>query len=299
MEAPHTPVIDAIDMEILMHRDAHFGSNFEVMIEYYTQNGVGMMPDFKITQIKKLQNLEREIKQNLSDLYLPEPAKKIVKNAQELYQSLRDVYSQDPPNQTGILISDLILSEELLPKKEIQALADQGSSVVPALIHLLSSPSFYDPFYPGYGRTPIFVAKCLAKIQDERAIPHLFEAIGHENFFTDEEIINALRSFGEKAKAFLINIVQSEPLSKDNEHAAIALNAFEEDPQIAKSALKVLQKEDIIKRPTLAAYLIFACHHLNEAKDREDFIVISKKKTLSKELAREMQLIIKSWGKTP
>ena len=28
-------VIDTIDMEILMQRDAHFGGNFEIMLDYY------------------------------------------------------------------------------------------------------------------------------------------------------------------------------------------------------------------------------------------------------------------------
>lgn len=298
MEAPHTPLIDTIDMEILMHRNAHFGSNFEIMLEYYEQKGVGTMPDFEIEEIKKLQNLEHEMKQDLAEVYLPDPAKKIVDNARKLYQSLREVYSGEANDKNAILMSDLILSEELVPENEIQALADQGEKVVPALIHLLSSPSFYDPLYPGYGRAPIFAAKCLAKIQDERAIPPLFEAIGHENFFTDEEIIYALRSFGEKSKSFLIKILKGEPFSKDNEHAAIALSVFREDPEIAHSALEVLQKEEIFKRPTLASYLIFACSDLTEVKEQEAFIAVSKKKNLPKELADEMHLVIRNWKKT-
>lgn len=298
MEAPHTPVIDAIDMEILMHRDAHFGGNFEVMIEYYEQNGVGVMPDFEVQQIKQLQNLEHELKQDLSDLYLPEPARKIVENSQKLYQSLRDVYSGDSQDKISILISDLILSEEMTPEAEIQVLADQKEAAVPALIHLLSSPSFYEPIFPGYGRAPIFAAKCLGLIQDERAIPPLFEAIGQENFFTDEEIIYALRSFGKHGKAFLIDRLKSQPLSKDNEHAAIALSAFPEDEEIAKSALEVLQYDETLKRPTLATYLIFACHDLTDVNDQQAFINVSKKDGTPKVLLEEMQVIIRNWKKT-
>jgi len=298
MEPPQTPVIDAIDMEILMHRDAHFGGNFEVMIEYYEQKGVGVMPDFEVQEIKRLQNLEHEIQQNLSEIYLPEPAKKIVDDSQKLYQTLRDVYSGDAQDKMSILLSDLILSEELVPTNEIQALVDQKETAVPALIHLLSAPSYYEPIYPGYGRAPIFAAKCLSQIQDERAIPPLFEAIGQENFFTDEEIIYALRAFGNKAKTFLFQRLKSKPLSKDNEHAAIALSAFPEDPEIAQSALEVLLYEETLKRPSLASYLIFACNDLTEAKDQQAFINLAKKKSVPKALCDEMQLIIKNWKKT-
>ena len=298
MEAPHTPAIDAIDMEILMHRDAHFGSNFDVMIEYYEQNGVGTMPDFELEEIKRLQNLERDIKENLAELYLPEPAKKIVEDSRKLYLTLREVYSGDVAEKTSILISDLILSEELVPKKEIEALADQKELAVPPLIHLLSSPSYYEPIFPGYGRAPIFAAKSLAKIQDERAIPPLFEALGQENFFTDEEIIYALRSFGEKAKSFLIKVLTLEPLSKDNEHAAIALTAFAEDPEVARSALEVLKRESTLKRPTFATYLIFACSDLTRSEDQAAFIALSKESSLPKNLGQEMQLVLKNWKKT-
>lgn len=298
MDPPQTPLIDAIDMEILMHRDAHFGGNFEVMIEYYEQQGVGVMPDFELQEIKRLQSLEKDLEQNLSEVYLPEPAKKIVSNSQKLYQSIRDVYAEGVKDKISILISDLILSEELIPEAEIQALVNQKEEAVPALIHLLSAPSFYEPVFPGYGRAPIFAAKCLGEIRDERAISPLFEAIGHENFFTDEEIIYALHSFGERAKTFLIQRLKSKPFSKDNEHAAIALSVFAEDQEVSESALEVLQYEGILKRPSLVSYLIFACSDLTEAKHQQVFIQLAKQKEIPKFLRDEMHLIIKNWKKT-
>ncbi len=295
MKVPNAPVIDAIDMEILMHRDTHFGGNFDVMLEYYEQEGVGIMPDFKIEEIKRLQNLEHEMEKNLAEIYLPEAAKNSVQKVLKIYHALKEVYSKSPQDKYSILISDLILSEEEFPKKEIEALVMEKEKVVPHLIHLLSAPTFYDPLYPGYGRTPIFAAKCLAEIQDERAILPLFEAIGHENFFTDEEIIKALSSFGERAKVFLMKILKSEPISKDNEHAVIALNGFSEDIEIAQCALEVLQKDKVLESSTLSSYLIFACSNLTSKKDQKVFMDLCKKKDLSKLLVDEIHLVAKYW----
>jgi len=287
-------VIDTVDMEILMHRDAHFGGNFEIMLEYYDQDGVGVMPDFEIEQIVYLQKIEIDQKQNLAEAYLPDAAKDSVEEAKRIYHQLREVYDQKGEK----LISDLILSEENHPENEIQALVNQGKDSVPALIHLVSSQVFYDPLYPGYGRSPIFAAKCLGKIQDERAIPPLFEALGQENFFTDEEIILALASFGNRAKSFLIKRLKQEPLSKDNEYAAIALSGFPEDDEIAAAALEVLERETTLKRPLFASYLIFACSDLTQSSLQERFIFVSKTKGLSKSIQDEMMVVIKNWKKT-
>ena len=287
-------VIDTVDMEILMHRDAHFGGSFEIMLEYYEQDGVGVMPDFDIEQIEHLQKIEIDHKQNLAETYLPDAAKDSVEESKMIYHQLREVYDQKGEK----LISDLILSEEHHPENEIQALVDQGKDSVPALIHLISSRVFYDPLYPGYGRSPIFAAKCLGKIQDERAIPPLFEALGQENFFTDEEIILALASFGNRSKSFLIKRLKQEPLSKDNEYAAIALSGFPEDDEIATAALEVLEREATLKRPLFASYLIFACSDLTKSSLQERFIRVSKMKDLSKSIQDEMMVVIKNWKKT-
>ena len=184
------------------------------------------------------------------------------------------------------------------PEKEINALISKGKETVPALIHLLSSHSLYDPLYPGYGRTPIFAAKCLAAIQDERAIPPLFEALGQDNFFTDEEIIKALASFGKTSKAFLLKRLMQDPYSKDNEYAAIALSGFPEDEEIASSSLEVLEKEASLQRPLFASYLVFACANLTQASEQERFIAISKKEGLSPHILNEMAIVIRNWKKT-
>ncbi len=282
-------------MEILMHRESHFGSSFAVMLQYYKQNGVGIMPDFEIEEIEKLKQLEEEAKEDLASTYLPEAAKAVVEEAKKLYQGLKDIYSDTSSDPLSILLSDLILSEEETPDEEMDKIVDQGEAIVPMLIHLVSADMFYDPLFPGYGRAPIFGARCLSRIQDERAIPPLFEALGHNNFFTDEEIIQSLCSFGESAKSFLIKMLLKKPYSKDNEYAAIALNSFSDDPEVSLPCLNLLEEEDVLKRSSLATYLIFTCSYLSEENERERFIKISKNPKLPRGLREEMELVIKNW----
>ena len=184
---------------------------------------------------------------------------------------------------------------QYIPEKEIQAIVAKGKDVVPTLIYLLSSHTFYEPLNPGYGRSPIFAAKCLSEIQDERAIPVLFEALGQDNFFTDEEIIKALASFGNLSKAFLITRLKSVPFSNDNEYAAIALSGFTDDSEIGFASLEVLEKEDTLKKPLFASYLVFACSNLDKASEQERFIAITKKKNLPKTILEEMMIVVKNW----
>jgi len=290
-------VIDTIDMEILMHREIHFGGSFDVMLEYYRESGVGKMPDFEVDAILRLQAFEKNSNENLADLYLPDAAKDQIKSAKKMYQDLRAVYSDKMAPGERILLSDLILSEEEIPQNEIQEIVKKGKEIVPTLIYLLSSHLFYDPLYPGYGRSPIFAARCLADIQDERAIPPLFEALGQDNFFTDEEIIKALASFGSEAKAFLIARLKSEPFSNDNEYAAIALTGFTDDEEIARSSLEVLEKKETLKKPLFASYLVFACSGLIKVVERKRFIAITKKTDLPQTILEEMKIVIKGWNK--
>ena len=293
------PLLDTIGLEILMHRNAHFGSNFTVMLEYYEKEGVGIMPDFSITRIKNLQNLEKQEGKDLFEIYMPAAAKDQVQKAKELYLELQNSYEAKKKEDPLLLISDLLLTEEENPKKEIAKVVKHPKETFEALINLIASPSFYDPLYPGYGRGPIFAAKCLEKIQDKKAISPLFEALGQENFFTDEALIHAICSFGEIAKEFLFKVLKSKPYSKDNEHAAIAINSFMDDSEIGPACLSLLEDPEVFNHQSLATYLIFACSNLGEQKTRDTFKILSQNLTLSPLIKEEMDLVIKTWKKLP
>lgn len=295
MQEDQFPLIDAIEMDIVMHRDAHFGANFYIMLDYYHQEGVGVMPDFAIEKIEALQKMEAELGKNIAEIYLPEAAKKRVLQAKELYQRLREVYREEPVNELSILLSDLILAEEEVPQKEMEALLSRGEEAVPLLIDLLQADSFYDPLFPGYGRSPIFAARTLGEMGDERALIPLFSALGQENFFTDEEMIKSICRFGSRAIDFLLVRLTQRPLSRENEYAAIVLNAFPEQESIARASLSMLEKEETLKKESLASYLVFNCPGLQKPDEKQRFVSIAQSGKVSKELQLEMAMVIKNW----
>lgn len=290
------PLLDAIDMEILMHRDAHFGSNFAVMLDYYEKEGVGVMPDYELDRIISLMKSEEEEKCNLSELLLPGPAKEKIEECQEMYRRLRDVFEKENSDPISLRVAELILSEEEFPEEEINALKQTGEKALPALIDLLGSTTFYDPLSPGYGRAPLLAAMALEVMGNEKAIPPLFEAIGKADFFTDEALIAALISFGDKSKEFLIKRLKHRPFSRENDNAAMVLSAFPEDETVAHEALLLLEEAEGQKRPSLAAYLIFLCAALKNPEERERFSKLLEIKELGPELLFEIKSIVNIWN---
>jgi hypothetical protein len=290
---PNIPFIDTLDIEILMHRDVHFSGHFDLMLEYYTQDGVGAIPDFSIKRIKKLQLEEQKLGRNLSEVLLPESAQILVQDAKQMYLDLRSIYESPSPDPLSMAISDLILSEEETPTKEIKLLCQYGQKAISFLILLLKNDKLYQPLYPGYGRAPIFIAKCLAKIQDVQAIPALFEMLGQENFFVDDALIAALVSFGDQALDFLLKRLTHKPFSKDNEQAAIVIGSFPEEEKIAKICLQVLQDPELKDHVSFANYLILGCSALKNTVDKTLFR--SLKAGFPGIIQHEMELIAKGW----
>ena len=287
------PLFDNIELEILMHRDVHFGGNFSIMIDYYENDGVGVMEDYEIKTIKKMQKIEHSLKQNLSEVLLSDEAKKLIERAKKIYLELREVYEQKA-HHTSRLIADLLLSEDEFPEKEIDAIISEGNAIVKPLIHLIESEDFYDPLFPGYGRGPVFAAKCLEELQNKDAVIPLFEALGKENFFTDEAIIKAIAAFGDHAKKFLMKTIKAKPYSKDNEYAAIVLGNFDTE-DVAKKCLQVLEDREALVHSSLATYLLFNCANLQSDTDRKRFQNVLEDKALPKELVVEGKTIAKMW----
>lgn len=292
-EFGHIPFLNAIDLDILMHKDAHFGSNFSIMIDYYKEDGVGVMPDFELERLEELATLEKSLGTSLSKDLLPPQAVEQVERSRKMYQDLRKVY-ESGDQSLAAKISDLILTEKEFPEEEIENILKFGKDCFDALIHLVTSVDFYDPLFPGYGRTPIFAAIALEKLQDKRALPYLFSALGQENFFTDDAIIRAIISFKEEGKAFLLKRLVQEPISKENVHAIMALTTLEDDEDVAKLSLTLLEKESVRKNENFMRYLIFASSGLKHESDRMRFVEL-KKLIPSTGILREFDVVIKNW----
>jgi hypothetical protein len=290
----YSSLANAEDHLILMHRDAHFGGSFEIMLQYYEEDGKGAMQEFDLARIHELQEYEKQSGKDLAGTLLSGAEAEKVAAARKAYKTLKELYENTKEtNPCPRLIADLILSEEEHPKEEIDAILNQKGIIVPFLIDLLRSEDFYDPLFPGYGQAPTLAAHCLGLIGDKRAMFSLFEAIGEANFFSEDNVLDSLKQIGDPAKEFLMRVVQSEPLNFDNERAAIALVRFKEDPQVAECCFKMLSKPVVWKDPALAVHLILACEGLKNQEDQQQFAALAANPAFPKILVPDIRLISK------
>lgn len=290
------PLSDSVDNFILMHRDAHFGGNFEFMIEYYRNNGRGISPDFTLNQIENLAAMEKESQQNLAPILLTGAEAERVSRSKEAYKSLRSLYEiENPKTPYPVLIADLILTESEDAQAEIDAIVKEKGGIVRSLIELLKSEDFYDPLFPGYGLAPSLAAKALGLIGDKRAIISLFESLGGEESFDEDIALKALKAIGQPAKEFLLKVLHGKPLNEDNERAAIALIEFKDDPIVAEACFKMLQEADVQRDLPLSTYLVLACEELNKTPYKEAFTAMASDPKLHKALRQDVKAIVDSW----
>lgn len=285
------------DIDILMHREAHFGGNFALMLDYYRKRGIGVNDEFEIERIEILAEEELSSGKNLAPLLLSAKEAEEIKRAREAYKDLRKLYTIKTQNKFPVLIADLILSEEEDPVKEIEAIVQEKSAIVPHLIKLIQSEEFYNPLFPGYGKAYKRASKCLGLIGDKRALIALFESIGKGDFFDDELPIQALKSIGEPAKEFLLRVLEGKPINEDNEKAAIAIIAFKEDPNVALTCFKFLKTLDFKKDGYLATYLILASEGLKDPLLRKEFEAFSKNPSIPRDYKNDFNIILEGWVK--
>jgi len=284
------PLLDTIDLEILMHKDAHFGGSYEVMIDYYKEDGLGVQEEFDIERIKELAAFDKE--GYLSEEILPELAKNDVIFSKDLYKKLRDCYEQD--EELLQKLSDLILTESYDPIEEIEALSNFHQRAVKPLLEIIIQDHFYNSLNPGYGKAPINAALTLKKIGDPKAIPYLFNALG-KSFTVDEVLIDTLISFGPAGEEFLQNRLKGTPYTKDNYLAAMALSSFPIRDETAKLALSLLEEPSTFSKGSYSSYLICICEGLESEEDRMKFAHVANTSGLKKNLADEMKMILSFW----
>lgn len=287
------PLVNALDVAIIMHREAHFGGQFDLMIEYYGKGGKGVQPDFELERIQTLAEMERSMQQNLAGILLTGADAERIAAAKEAYKTLRDLYEQEKPfTKNPRLIADLILSESEEAEEEIAAIVKEKATIVPLLLDLIRAEEFHDPLFPGYGTAPVLAAKCLGLIGDKKAIIILFESIGTGDFFDDDVILDALHAIGEPAKAFLLRVLHGKPLNEDNERAAIAILAFKEDPEVSEACLNLLKDPDVRQDLSLATYLVLGCENLKDPKQRAAFKELADDPKTPKALRQDFKAII-------
>lgn len=286
----------SIDNAILMHRDVHFGGNFELMLDYYKNEGRGTAKEFDIARIEQLNQMQIESGSDLAPLMLSGPEIEKIARARQVYQQLKALYEvKNQKNRIPTLIADLILAEEEDVPAALGAAAAEKSAIVPALIDLLRNDEFYDPLYPGYGQAPDLAAQCLGMIGDKRAIISLFEQIGKGDFFVEDTILKALQAIGAPAKTFLLHVMHAQPITSDNENAAVALIAFKDDPEVTTACLKMLQTIDLNKNSLFATYLVLACEGLTSISQRKELLHLAEQSTTPKTIILDIKAIAQKW----
>ena len=288
---------DEIDHLILMHRDAHFGGDFDVMLNYYeAEDSIGVHPDFDPERISYLAEVEKEIGDDLAPLILTGVEAEKVGHARQAYAKFKEIYERDPePDSTPRLLADLILSEDEEPEQEIDAVVSHGTGILPDLFAILKTDDFYDPLFPGYGYAPYLAIQCIGKIGDPSGIVPLFESLSKQTIFDELVAVDAMVEIGGSAKDFLLKILKSRPVTQDNSNAAFALTAFAHDPQVATSCFQQLSDPDIQDKPLVRMYLINNCDALKTTPYREEFIQMAKDPSLPQQMRTEMQTLIEEW----
>lgn len=290
MEENSIPFTDSIDCDILMHKNAHFGKSFDVMLDYYNNDGVGVQNDFDFDRIEYLKSQEEKLQIDLFDELLLPAAKAAVEDAINMYEELKKLYEENS-HEIPLLIANLILSEEEDPIEEKSSLIQLGEKALPALHTLLETPQLHDPLFPGYGLAPQRAVEILKAIGDMTSIPPLFAALRFQQFSLDEAIIEALLKMQHHAKPFLLKKLEGRPLCKDNEYAAMILSNFA-DLEVAKRALLQLKDEAVLKKETLSSYLICILEHLDPVNKKEEITSFLKTTQLTDDQKEEINLIL-------
>jgi hypothetical protein len=288
---------DEMDHLILMHRDAHFGADFQVMLDYYqNENHIGIDPDVDPFRIQYLQQVEQQMGADLAPLILSAAEAEMVGRCRAAYSSFKDIYDQ--PEETissARLLADLILSEEEEPIQAIEAIVANSELMFPHLIELTRSDEAYSPFFPGYGYAPYLAALCLGKIKNPEALVPLFNIFHKECVFSDEVLLDAFAEIGVPAKIFLMNRLNGRPLTHDNMHAAFALSVFAQDSQVAQLALKNLQDVNVQRSSLLCSYLLCLCDELQKMPEKDDLIALGNKANIPKELHMQIKNLVRDW----
>ncbi|MEZ5315294.1 MAG: hypothetical protein R3E91_03670 [Chlamydiales bacterium] len=290
---------DELDHQILMHRDAHFGGHFDIMISYYDQKDhIGIYPEFESKRILYLKEIERQLGKNLAPLMLTGAEAEQVARSRRAYEKLKAIYTIEKPKDlisSDYLIADLILSESKYPKQEITAIVSQGKRMLPELLQIIKSEYAYSPLFPGYGYAPYFTILCLSQIKDPSTIIPLFEILGREIVFDEEVILDALRAIGEPAKQFLLQLLKGRPFTQDTTHAAFALTVFSKELEVAIAALKELQDPRVWAMPLLRSYLLYNTESIQGYKEQKMLFQMVDHPEIPMDFRKEIEKMIQNW----
>ena len=280
-------LIDEEDRDILMHRDAHFGGSFDLMLEAYRDGEKSAVVDTSCRRIEALQKQEVGLQNNLAALLLTGRDAEKVAMSRKMYRDLGSLFDEETEEKTlQKAIASLILSEAEDPVDEIAHVAEFGQEAIQPLIELMQSELFQDPLFPGYGLAPSYAARALGELKSEKAIEPLIQFF-ENNPDAEEAAIQALISIGKPAQELLMR-----KAAHGNEEALIALLAFAN----ADCALFCFDELKKHTHSPIAHLLALGCELLPEEK-RKEFAALEQDPRFSKETKEEIHFLVTIWNK--
>lgn len=286
---------DELHHLILMLRESHFGGHFDLMLKSFRQdNFIGNNLNIDIEEIEYLENIEKQLKQNLAPLILSSQEAERIHQARLMYENLKNIYliKNKDEDKKSRAIADLLLIEFAPFDKEINAIIQLKETIVPELLNILNNPNFYDPIFPGFGEIPKIVVTCLSKINHLQTIPYIFSLLGKDGF-SDDELSYVLSRFNDEARKFFQQILSSLPITKDHTKAAFCLTRFD-DLETIQFCEQLLYISEYHEDPLLLYYLInIATQNPNPRLIRYIQEKIFQK--LPKNLQKEIDLIVRDW----
>ncbi len=289
---------DEMDHEVLMHRDAHFGGDFNVMLTYYLEENLGVQPDLDYERISYLAEVEKQLGQDLAPVVLSAAEAEKVARSRRAYEMLKEIYEMDEEEEKypfPRLIADLILTESEEPAEEIEAIVAQGTRIVPELLQIVRSEEAYDPLFPGYGYAPYLALVCLGHLKDPSSVIPLFETLGKEMVFDEEVVLEALAEIGDPAKEFLLNIIKGRPLTQDTVNGAFALTVFANQLEVSLACLEQLQDVEVRNNSLLMTYLLFNCESVQGTPHQETLTKMAQDASLPSDFREEIKSMIHDW----
>lgn len=234
----HIPLLDLNPATILIHRDLHFGGDWEVMLHYYQEHKKGVF--FSLEEIEALMEATAELEEPLALHLLGEEERRILAGGLERYAHIREEIERGEEGEKAHALASLILAEEEEEEEALERVISLGEEMVPLLAEVIHSAELLSPFSPGFGEAPLLAIHALGEIGGEGAVVPLFEALAHGDA-REEEALLALNKLEEVATPFAKRLLESEgPMTRDQERAALFLTHLEKEEEADLASL--LQK---------------------------------------------------------
>jgi hypothetical protein len=281
------PFTEAIDLEIIMLALAHFDGDLGAMVNTLENNPHHPLSSTPLERVKTVADWQNHHDQDLITL-LPLRAKAAVEESLNMKKQMEESIEQNPESIES-KVYELILFIHEDPYILIDQLVLEQKKALPPLLKALENEKLFDPLYPGFGHSLLYVIDALKGIEDTKAIEPLFIALLEQNSFLEDRLLDALASFESSTEKYMLQILEKRPFTIQSSYAAKVLN-YLKNPEVALAAVDALCDPSITKHPALTNYLISLLDALDEENRKSILEQLLEETHLSKEHQEEIKL---------